>query len=112
MQKKVDPSSRGTFVDEFLERFDKSELVRSVGNAVADKLVALYKKTEGAYDIETRKGFVDGIPTVPLVEEVLEDVFEVFSKNIDAFPAELRDDLAFHTEVSVYVSKAFGIWSG
>ena len=109
MQEKVDPSSRGTFVDEFLERFDKSELARKVGNAIADKLCAHFKETEGAYDVATRKGFIDGKPTVPLVGAMLD---EVFSENMDEFPAELREDLVFHTEVCVHVSRAFGIWSG
>ena len=109
MQEKIDPSSRGTFVDEFLERFDKSELIRKASEAVSDKLFAQFKETDGAYDVATRKGFIDGKPTVPLVEDMLD---EVFSENIDEFPTDLREDLVFHTEVYVYVSRAFGIWSG
>ena len=77
---KIDPKSRGTFVEEFLEGFDRSELARKVGDSIVE---TLKEKHEGE---NLTKSMVDGL----------------FSEHPDV-PAELRDDLKFRNEVDAYI---------
>ena len=82
MSEKIDPKDRGTFVEEFLEGFDRSELARKVGDSIVETL-----KEKHAGENLT-KSMVDGL----------------FSEHPDV-PDALRDDLKFRNEVDAYILK-------
>ena len=82
MSDKIDPKSRGTFVEEFLEGFDRSELARKVGDSILESL----KKDHENENIT--KSMVD----------------KYYAEHPDV-PDEYRESLEFRAEVDSHILK-------
>ena len=90
MSDKIDPKSRGTFVEEFLEGFDHSELARKVGASIVE---TLEKEHADGKLIRIRPRFEQLFAEHPDIPDNLRDDLPFFRETLDAVTKKLDREI-------------------